>query len=271
MFSHLVRALVVVAVGTSLMVEVLACSPTQVRKSKKTDGGEEFFEDEYAYEEGESDPEETIPVTSKDAGKITVPTRPDGSISVDGGPTCDPVPGPGDLQIVEMMISSKSGSSDYGEWVEIQNARNCAAFVKGVTVTSPRGGQGPNVATVTDDLVIPPWGTFLAVNDLDAAKNGHLTGPMISWQQTDVLKNDTDAVIVALGGVTLEEVTYSTGDPDVNLPLAGQSYVFPAGCLGKDRDDWRFWQHGTNQYDDTPTVVKGTPNAPNADVGCTSP
>jgi hypothetical protein len=195
------------------------------------------------------------------------PTRPrrddGGAPDPDAGPkvSCPPLV-PGDLAIVEIMIASKTGSNDSGEWVEIQNTHaTCWLEVKGISVESPRGSASSNVATMTESFEVPPHGTFVVADSLDPAENHGIGGKVISWNALDVLKNDTDSVIVKKGALVIDKLTY----PSLTNATAGRSIAFPDNCLGADHTDWNRWSLAFDEY---APGYKGTPNEPNDDVLC---
>jgi len=285
MFSHLVRTLTVVAVGTSFLVGVVACTQPAARKSKKkSDPNGELFEDDYAYEEEEV-PEETITITTKDAGTISVPTRPSDGGKPDvivGAQPCPATFARGDLGVVEIMITSKENAGDVGEWVEIQNNRPCIVNVKGVTVESPRGSSGVDRVTIDQDIIIQPYRTFVVANDADPAINGGLPEPVVTFKTatgtatTDVLKNDGDMITVtAPNGLILDRLSYpDIRQTDGTRPY-GISYALPWNCKWDERTDdtnpelvsASHWSLSVGVYGPG-GARKGTPNADNTDVSC---
>lgn len=183
----------------------------------------------------------------------------------DGGPPpktyCTAPPGPGDLAIVELMIASRAGSNDPGEWVEIQSTRDCWLKVQGVSVESPRGTSPADVAMIADDFELPPRGTFLVTGSPDPTKNGGLTGKVVAWGANDVLKNSGDTVTVKLGSVVIDALTY----PAFTNLEPGRALSFPSDCAWSDRPSWARWSLTFHAYG---PGLRGTPNAPNADVAC---
>lgn len=167
----------------------------------------------------------------------------------------------GDLVIVELMIASKSGAGDTGEWVEIQSTRDCWLNVKGVSVESPRGSSEPDRATIHDDFELTPHGTFVVANSLDPAKNHGVTGKVIAWEISDVLKNDGDTVTVKLDGLEIDSLTYPAR---VDL-TPGSALAFPSDCALSDRLAWDRWSFAPSEYS---AGYNGTPNAGNTDVSC---
>lgn len=173
---------------------------------------------------------------------------------------CTDALGAGDLAVVEMMIASRSGSGDLGEWVEVQSTRDCWLRLNGVTVTSPRGAAAPNTASV-DGLELAPRGTFVVADSLETVNNHGLPGTVYAWNASDVLKNDGDSVVVARGAIEIDRVTYPTF---TSLPV-GRALAFPVDCARSARADWTRWSLTFSGY---AAGLKGTPNAPNADVTC---
>jgi hypothetical protein len=166
----------------------------------------------------------------------------------------------GDLAVVEIMISSKTGSGDSGEWAEVRSMRDCWLHLDGVTVESPRGTAGTDVASVDDGVDLAPGGTFVVADSDDKTKNHGIEGTVISWEATDVLKNDGDTISVKHGELVIDKTTY----PSLAASKAGNSVAFPADCDGADRGDWLKWAGSTGEFG----TLKATPNAPNDDVVC---
>ncbi len=247
---------------------VAACSAAADSKSKKEPV---IPGDEYWSFDDDVDPDPLVPdEVNDDSGAFTVSSRPkEGGIDVvDAGtdasaPTACKTPvGPGDLAIVELTISSRSGSGDFGEWFEVKNTRDCISDVGGLVVSSPRG-------TLTDSFTVPigtmlqPGETFVGGNSTDATKNNSLPGLVFSFEKADVLKNDGDTITIVSGSTTVDSITY----PKFGTSLAiGVSLEFPADCPpATNRGDWARWSVSGSTFS---TGQKGTPNAPNADVTC---
>jgi len=197
----------------------------------------------------------------EDAGKLQDVHLPDGGTAL-----CQGALQPGDLKIVELMIASTSGQGDKGEWVEVQSTKSCRLAVKGVTVDSPRGAAS-DTATVTDALILDPYGTFVVAGSSDPAANHGLPPPLYAWNAADVLKNDGDTINVTLGGVVIDTLTYPSFAP-IDY---GRSISFPADCAWSDRSSWARWSYSFTQYakgvGDGGGFL-GSPNADNFDVAC---
>jgi len=192
---------------------------------------------------------------------------------VDAGPPVDSGTGPklcgpslvlGDVKIVEIMISSVSGSGDKGEWVEIQSTHGtCSVNVKGLSISSPRGDAGVDTVTITNDLILPPNGMFVVADSTDPTINGHLPAAVFSWNTSDVLKNSGDTIDVKLGTTLIDTLTYPAF---TNLSTnVGRSVSFPSDCAWSDRSTWDNWSYSFSYYSG---LFQGTPNTDNDDVSC---
>lgn len=214
---------------------------------------------------GTEQPETTTdplePETNEDSGAFgkTKTTSSSGSTIV-GKKFCEGDLKAGDLAVVEIMIASKTGSGDAGEWVEIKSMRDCWLHLSGVTVSSPRGTAGADTVTA-GEVDLSPGGSFVVADSDDTTKNHGIKGTVLSWDATDVLKNDGDTITVKLGEVQIDSVTY----PSLAAATAGVAVAYPSACDAADRGDWLKW---TASKDTFGTTLKGTPNAPNDDVTC---
>jgi hypothetical protein len=167
----------------------------------------------------------------------------------------------GDLLIDELMIESVAGTGDDGEWLEIESTLDCAANLNGLHGECPRGAK---VATfdVSDDLWIPPRGTFVVADSNDPAINHDLPGIVVVWfgHQGDVLRNKGTTITISSGGTMIDALTY----PALTLAV-GNSIAFPSDCDAGVRMDFTNWKRSTASW--FPGFF-GTPNAPNTDVSC---
>lgn len=271
------RLLLVTLAGTGVLSGVFACSQNAARPTKTDNEDAGGLSDDFSDWSDDTDqhPETPLGVSSDDAGNFSVPTRPndggtkddarvaddDAAVEVDSG-DCTGELVAGDLRVVEFMVSSKTGSGDSAEWIEIQSARTCNLNVRGVTVSSPRGTTGSDTVTVDHDLILPPYGTFIVADSSDSSKNGGLPGDVLSWETTDSLKNDGDSVLVTLGTTTIDALTY----PSLS-PTPGVSFEFPSDCAWSDRGNWQRWSRSVHTFGTLGTLL-GTPNADNSDVAC---
>lgn len=269
-FTHVIA----IATGAAFL---FACAAEQTTATKKkrtpVDPGDEFYGEEVSTED-----DGLSPTTNDDSGAFSpAPSRPasdagrDASTLVDSGSGdggvvtktyCAAPLAVGDLSVVELMISSRAGSADDGEWVEIQSTRDCWLKLKGLVVESPRGAATPNSVTITEDFELAPRGTFVVADTTDATKNGGLPGKVFGWSTTDALKNDGDTVIVKMGATTIESLTY----PGFSNLEPGRSIAFPSDCpKTASKTDWARW---SLTFDEWKPGKKGTPNAANDDVAC---
>jgi hypothetical protein len=174
---------------------------------------------------------------------------------------CPSAIAPGDLAITELMISSVAGSGDYGEWLEVESARDCVLDLLGLHGESPHGAT-PVTFDVTDDVMLPPRGSFVVADSADGAINHDLPGFVIAWSGAhgDVLRNQGETIDLRMDGQLIDSVTY----PALKLTI-GASIAFPADCAAAERTVLAHWKTSTASW--FPAFF-GTPNAPNTDVRC---
>jgi hypothetical protein len=167
----------------------------------------------------------------------------------------------GDLLIDELMISSVSGSGDYGEWLEVRSTRSCALDLIGLHGDCPTGATVHSF-DVTTDLWIEALGTFVIADSGDPVIDHALPGTLIVWDGSpgDVLRNAGDTLSLSLNGLLIDTVTY----PALKLTI-GTSVSFPSDCPTTARSIWTNWQQSTASW--FPGFF-GTPNATNDDVHC---
>lgn len=271
------RSLSLLFVGVSFL-GACASDPATSTKKKRTpvEPGDEFYaSDNSPSEQGLS------PTTNPDSGAFSpagerpaptvAPGKDAGGTSVDGGASdggtvqpkvfCSGALAAGDLVIAELLIMSRPGSGDDGEWVEIKSARTCWLKVKGLSIESPRGTTGLDTVTITEDFELAPNGTFIVADSVNPARNHALPGKIFSWASTDVLKNDGDTVALKIGTTTVDTLTY----PAFSNLEPGRTLAFPSDCPGGVRNDWARWSLTFAVYT---AGFKGTPNAANDDVAC---
>jgi len=186
-----------------------------------------------------------------------------GERAIDAGPegACTEPLGPGNLAIDELMIESVAGVGDNGQWIEVQSTLDCALNVRGLHGECPRGGK---VATfdVTEDLWIPPRGTFVIADSSVPAINHHLPGSVLAWfgHRGDILRKKGTTITLSTRDAVIDSVTYPA------LPLSvGTSLAFPSDCDPSLRSNWAQWQLSAASWF---PGFSGTPNAPNTDVNC---
>ena len=271
-------SLLTVAVTGAAFLFACASAPATSARKKKTpvDPGDDFFGDEPTSSE-----DGLTPTPNEDSGAFTPaaarPAPPGGSkddagtVTVDAGASDSGIveakvycAGPlaaGDLVVSEMLITSRAGMGDDGEWVEVTSTRSCWLKLQGVSIESPRGTTATNAVTIGDDYELAPKGSFVVADSADPAKNHALPGKVYAWGASDVLKNDGDTVSVKLGGTVVDSVTY----PAFSNLTAGRTLAFPADCPGNVRSDWTRWSLTFDAY---AAGFQGTPNATNDDVAC---
>lgn len=262
-----------------LAVAAAACSANEPQKRNR---GEAILDDNDYSDVGDAQAPDSI----EDGGTFEIGAHPStsdgGSVrrGADAGPSvaCTGTLKAGDLVVVEVMVSSRAGSGDDGEWVEIINTRECKLDVTNVKVESPRGTVSTDVDSVTltasaigEKIVLEPYESVVVADSNVATKNHGLPGRVFSWKAVDVLKNSGDTVkITAPSGTVLDNFTYPAFKAD-QLPT-GTSFSFPDGCKLSDRyvagspTVWtKRWSVSFASY---ATGFKGTPNGPNTDVAC---
>ncbi|MBX3207042.1 MAG: hypothetical protein KF764_18490 [Labilithrix sp.] len=267
------RSVILVLTGASVLAACTLGEGSGKKKKKSPGDWEDDFDGEIPMVEQPLEPDDVndnsgaFGAGERPAGDASGPSVRDGGTvrPADAGPVpkvyCDGALAAGDLAIVEMMISSRSGSNDSGEWVEIQSTRDCWLKLQGVAVESPRGAAAPNVATISDDFELEPHGTFVVAGSSNPANNHGIQGKVVSWEATDVLKNDGDTVTVKSGAVQIDTLTY----PAFNNLTPGRALSFPVDCAWSDRASWPRWSLTFAEF---APGFKGTPNADNADVAC---
>ncbi len=265
------------ATGSLLAACTVGPANTKSRKAVPVEPGDDFFDDDV-----EEEPPPLVAATNDAGGAFGAESRPstkstdagtDASVDAglppspldDGGsptdPLCETAVGPADLVVTELMIASRSGSNDTGEWVEITSTRDCRLSLEGLTIASPRGTTGTNTVTIREPLELPPHGRFLVAASADPAKNHDLPGLVVTWDSADVLKNGGDTVTIRRGDVVVEESTY----PAFSNLEPGRSIALPSDCAWSDRTSWMRW---SLTFDEWSPGMKGTPNAANDDVAC---
>jgi hypothetical protein len=249
---------------------LFACTMDSPQKKKRTPvtPGDDWWADGYTQVEEPIEPDGV----NDNSGAFGAKERPSGSgssgtiVQPDAGPKefCEGSVAAGDLAVEEIMISSKSGSGDEGEWVEIRSTRKCWLKLQGVSIESPRGASAPNVVNISEDYELAPGGTFVVAGSSDPAKNNKLPGKVFAWDATDVLKNDGDTVTVKFGETTVDTVTY----PNFTNLTPGRALAFPSDCKATERSSWSRWSLTYSEFGQGANLQRGTPNDTNDDVAC---
>jgi hypothetical protein len=202
-----------------------------------------------------------VEAPSRRSDKDAAPADPDPADAGSGPKTyCSGPLAPQDLAVVELMVTSRAGSNDDGEWVEIRSTRDCWLSLAGVTIESPRGAA-TDAVTLDDGVELGPRASFIVADSADPANNHALPGVVFAWNALDVLKNGGDTVRVKLGDTLVDSVTY----PSFSNLEPGRALAFPSDCAPGVRGDLTRWSLAFAEW--TPGM-KGTPNAPNDDVAC---
>lgn len=268
------RVLVGVFTGAAFLFACASAPTATGTKKRRTpvEPGDEFYDDDIpTLEEG------LEPTSNEDSGAFGASSRPASTASTkDGGPLVDAGPSDGsvqpkvycagalkggDLAVSEIMISSRTGSNDDGEWVEIRSTQTCWLKIRGLTIESPRGTLPANAVTIAEDFELAPKAAFIVADSTDPVKNQGLQGKVFGWDALDVLKNDGDTVALKVGTVVIDTVTY----PGFTNLVPGRTIAFPDDCPATVRADWQRW---SLTFDEWKPGFKGTPNAANDDVAC---
>lgn len=233
-----------------------ACAPAPGDGERHKDEGPTFYGD--TGDDPLDPPRSPDFVDDEDPFLFRRPSPVDAGAQEGGIPLCPTPVQAGDLKIVELMVATISGSGDRGEWIEVESTRNCRLNIRGVAVSSPRGAS-IDVAAVTSDTIVEPYGHVVFADSALPAENNGLIGVVASFDAADVLKNSGDTVMVKVGDIVIDAVAYpSFGE-------VGASLAFPASCAPADRSNFARWQASTKAY---AGLLKGTPAKPNDDVTC---
>ncbi len=271
---------------------LFACSAAPKAKRGPVTPGDEFYEDEEPVvpsepdtvnpngfpaaerpappvvgedEDGGGSRDATVPPKPTDAGPDARPTA-DASVPAgDGGPT-GPVycVGPlvaGDLLFTEFLISSRTGSADDGEWVELSSTRACTLRLGGLVVESPRGAVFDSV-TLPATAEVGPLGKILVIGSAAKATAFAFPQPVFVFGATDVLKNDGDRISARSGLTVIDSLDY----PAFSNTTPARSVAFPNNCPANVRADWSRWSLTFSAY--AAGAQRGTPGRDNTDVTC---
>lgn len=276
-------ALPLAAASLALASVLAACSDTPVAKKAPVLPDDDFFVEEEPIVP--SDPDTVNPNSFQAGERPAAPEPDDAGVSdastatdarVDGGAGVDAsVPpsdggataycaGPlvaGDLQITEFLVSSRSGSGDDGEWIELSSTRTCTLRLGGLVVESPRGTAFDR-ATLPADAEVAPLGKIVVVGTAAKATSYALPVASFPFAATDVLKNDGDRMTVRSGTTIVDQLDY----PAFSNLTAGRSIAFPKNCPANVRSDWARWSLTFSTY--AQGTQRGTPGRDNTDVTC---
>jgi len=260
---------------------LLACSDTPKAAKKPVIPGDDFYTEEDPIVP--SDPDTVNPNGFTASERPAGPGADDGGAPGDGGPSDagtdarvdgsagdgGPAPvtycaGPllaGDLMITEFLISSRSGSADDGEWVELSSTRTCTLKIGGLVVESPRGTLFDR-ATLPATAEVAPGGKVLVVGSTTKAATFGFPEPSYAFSATDILKNDGDRITVRSGTLVIDQLDY----PAFSNITPARSVAFPKNCPATVRSDWARWSLTFSTY--AAGAQRGTPGRDNTDVTC---
>jgi len=194
-----------------------------------------------------------------DAGGTPDTGPPDSGPRDTGLPAC-PI-GAGSLAIVEVMISSRSGGGDRGEWFEVLNEESCTISLPGLQIVSPTSGGTEKVHTVTMGAIAPGAHHVFALSAAPGDNHGLAFDYAYGVGGSDdvILNNGADWLELRSGGTAVDRVTWPSGG-------FTHSYAreFPTGRATSTNDTWAFWCDATGVYSTMGGTFYGTPGAANS-------
>ena len=143
----------------------------------------------------------TLPDAGSDGGG-RVDAGHDAGGGVDAG-GCGP--GPANIEISEIMVSSQTGSGDLGEWFEIHNLSRCAIDLTGIQIQS--GGTH----TVASGL-LTAGGFFVFAQSADAAANHMLRHDYVYGSGVRFSNSSGTLTLSAPGGAEIAHVSWGSTD-----------------------------------------------------------
>jgi hypothetical protein len=175
-----------------------------------------------------------------------------------GPPGCRPAVG--SLVIVEVMISSRSGAGDRGEWFEAVNTGSCSIDLAGVVIASGASTGGELTHTISGGSVAPSqryvFALSSAIADNHALPHDYAYG---SGAASDVIFNNTaDWLELREAGVAVDRVVWPTGGF-----THGRARQFPGTPSATGNDIWSNWCDATMVYSTTGGTFYGTPRMAN--------
>jgi hypothetical protein len=167
---------------------------------------------------------------------------------------------PGVVGISEVMISSRSGSGDRGEWFEVRNDGDCSVLLAGIAIVSPDPGGAEKMHLVTAGLVFPHDSAVLALSALPADNHGVPFDYAYGNGTPDdvVLDNGNDWLELRYLGTPLDRVTWPNGGF-----VTGSARQFPDSLPLGVNDEWGRWCSASAVYSTTDGTFYGTPGDPN--------
>jgi hypothetical protein len=176
----------------------------------------------------------------------------------DAGLRCPPEPGA--IVFVEVMVASRTGGSDLGEWFEVLNRGACNIDLTGMTIESPTAGGAPMAHTVTGGVIAIGEHYVFAQSPLPSENHG-LPYDYAYGDGTAgiVLNNSNDRLLLrAPSGTVLDEVSW-----DLDW-FYGASRQFPSDRDVTRNDLLSSWCDSVAVYSTAPGgPYLGTPGMPN--------
>ncbi|MEM9195384.1 MAG: lamin tail domain-containing protein [Myxococcota bacterium] len=174
----------------------------------------------------------------------------------------------GDLVITEVMVASRFGSGDLGEWFEVVNRKSCIADLNGISIISPNGSGFDRTHEITTSVLIGPGQYFVfAFSPIPDENLGipfnYAYSAGGAMMVTDVVLNnarDSLRLEVTATEVVIDSVRFLSSD-DHTERFARQ---FPPSITAMTNDDWSLSCDATMIYGMSITGdVFGTPGAIN--------
>jgi hypothetical protein len=190
--------------------------------------------------------------------------RPDAGPPQDAGPPPDAgvpcAPATGLVGISEVMISSRSGSGDRGEWFEVRNSGDCSVLLAGLAIVSPAADGNEKVHVVTGGLLYAGDSFVFALSALAIDNHGVPFDYAYGAGSAEdvVLDNGSDWLELRYLGASIDRVTWPNGGF-----TSGAARQFPAALPLGVNDDWGRWCSASALYSTTGGVFYGTPGVAN--------
>jgi hypothetical protein len=163
------------------------------------------------------------------------------------------------IAIVEVMISSRSGAGDRGEWIEIYNAGDCFVDLGMAELLSPNTSGTPIVWSFPPGTVIAPMGRLVLAQSTVAAENHDLMYDLSYSTSGIVLDNGGDSVSIRVPGTMLDTVSWGATDY-----VHGAARSFPDTLPITMNDSQARWCNATATYSTaTGGPYRGTPRMAN--------
>lgn len=192
----------------------------------------------------------------RDAGMSDAGRMPDAGRDAGMG-AC--APSASTIAIVEVMVSSRTGAGDLGEWFEVKNIGSCTVNLAGLVIDSPTSGS-PRTHMVTGGIVAPGESWVFAQSG-DSAQN-HGLGHDYVYGSTIIFENGTDSLGLTFDGAEIDRVAWTSTDF-----MHSASRQLSIGAMPTANSDLgtTSWCNSTNVYSSaTGGPFLGTPQMNNA-------